>query len=245
MVSIPTSPDGVAQAHLGHEHSFYPHDDPRWLVCDCGQFAVRARTIAGEASVRLIDPPRPVLAVSPSALGTPREQLDPGSGVHGHPAARPHLQPPAAPGQHVSPPSALRLRGCDVIGRTSDFVIEIDPCMTITWASPSLTDVLGWDPEQWVGTPASTWFPDDEAGASWRLLARVLHGELVSGPRRVLAADGHTPWVDRTANLLRDWSGEVVAIVTGFHLLAETSAQVRSELVGQAMAGGLPHAVVQ
>lgn len=43
-----------------HEHTFYAHEDPRWLVCDCGQYAVRTRTSHGQATVRLIDPPQPV-----------------------------------------------------------------------------------------------------------------------------------------------------------------------------------------
>ena len=42
-----------------HEHLFYAHQDPRWLLCDCGQYAVRTRTSHGQASVRLIDPPQP------------------------------------------------------------------------------------------------------------------------------------------------------------------------------------------
>jgi len=41
-----------------HEHSFYDHADPRYVVCDCGQYAVRRRTATGEFALRLIDPPR-------------------------------------------------------------------------------------------------------------------------------------------------------------------------------------------
>ncbi len=42
-----------------HEHTFFPHADPRWLVCDCGQFAVRMKSAHGQFLVRLIDPPSP------------------------------------------------------------------------------------------------------------------------------------------------------------------------------------------
>jgi hypothetical protein len=45
----------------GHEHMFYAHEDPRWLLCDCGQYAVRTRTSHGQPTVRLIDPPQPAL----------------------------------------------------------------------------------------------------------------------------------------------------------------------------------------
>ena len=44
-----------------HEHWFFNHEDPRYLICDCGQYAVRTRNNAGERTFRLIDPPRPVL----------------------------------------------------------------------------------------------------------------------------------------------------------------------------------------
>ena len=43
---------------LAHEHSFYDHADPRYVVCDCGQYAVRRRTPTGQFDLRLVDPPR-------------------------------------------------------------------------------------------------------------------------------------------------------------------------------------------
>lgn len=46
-----------------HEHAFFAHDDPRYLICACGQYAVRTRDMIGQSSVRLIDPPQPVLRV--------------------------------------------------------------------------------------------------------------------------------------------------------------------------------------
>jgi hypothetical protein len=55
-----------------HEHWFVDHEDPRWLICDCGQYAVRARNISGDRIVRLIDPPKPVFPVTADAHGTAR-----------------------------------------------------------------------------------------------------------------------------------------------------------------------------
>ncbi len=46
-----------------HEHAFFCHEDPRYLICRCGQYAVRTRTDHGESSLRLIDPPTPVVLV--------------------------------------------------------------------------------------------------------------------------------------------------------------------------------------
>ncbi|MFC6236876.1 hypothetical protein [Longivirga aurantiaca] len=46
---------------LDHEHAFFAHEDPRYLICACGQYAVRTRDMIGQSSVRLIEPPQPVL----------------------------------------------------------------------------------------------------------------------------------------------------------------------------------------
>ena len=48
-------------ARIDHEHAFFAHEDPRYLICACGQYAVRTRDMIGQSSVRLIDPPQPVL----------------------------------------------------------------------------------------------------------------------------------------------------------------------------------------
>jgi hypothetical protein len=55
---------------IEHEHWFVDHEDPRWLICDCGQYAVRARNIAGDRIVRLIDPPKPAFPVRAVSLAT-------------------------------------------------------------------------------------------------------------------------------------------------------------------------------
>jgi hypothetical protein len=44
-----------------HEHAFFRHEDPRYLICRCGQYAVHTRTDHGQSNLRLIDPPTPVL----------------------------------------------------------------------------------------------------------------------------------------------------------------------------------------
>jgi hypothetical protein len=60
-----------------HEHTFYAHPDPRWLVCDCGQYAVRTRTSHGQPTVRLIDPPQPIFRhLAASDLCTPLTVTD-------------------------------------------------------------------------------------------------------------------------------------------------------------------------
>ena len=66
-------------AQLEHEHWFFDHEDPRYLICDCGQYAVRTRNNAGERIFRLIDPPRPVLLATVTAdlTSCPERDVDP------------------------------------------------------------------------------------------------------------------------------------------------------------------------
>ena len=56
-----------------HEHWFVDHEDPRWLICDCGQYAVRTRNIAGDRIVRLIEPPKPAFPASRPVSLTSRD----------------------------------------------------------------------------------------------------------------------------------------------------------------------------
>jgi hypothetical protein len=59
----------MAQAH---EHTFYDHADPRYLVCDCGQYAVRKRTVHGQFAAVLVDPPRRSFGDAADAGAAPR-----------------------------------------------------------------------------------------------------------------------------------------------------------------------------
>jgi len=73
-------------APADHEHFFATHQDPRWLICDCGQFAVWTRNTFGEPSLRLIDTPKPCFSTAitpdrfppsgqcPAGNGSQREQ---------------------------------------------------------------------------------------------------------------------------------------------------------------------------
>lgn len=46
-----------------HEHAFFYDEDPRYLICRCGQYARRSRTTHGQPMIVLIDPPTPILLV--------------------------------------------------------------------------------------------------------------------------------------------------------------------------------------
>jgi hypothetical protein len=61
-----SEPDGWALDGAVHEHAFYAHRDPRWLVCDCGQLAHRTRTAHGQFAIALIDRPSCAFTVRPA-----------------------------------------------------------------------------------------------------------------------------------------------------------------------------------
>jgi hypothetical protein len=72
--TLATQRDGERSAtphRPGQEHVFYAHADPRWLTCDCGQFAQRTRTPLGQYAVRLIDDPTGAPALRPWSAPAP------------------------------------------------------------------------------------------------------------------------------------------------------------------------------
>jgi hypothetical protein len=59
-----------------HEHAFFYDEDPRFLICRCGQYARRSRTDHGQPIIVLIDPPTPIFEVPQQAEVTIREHLE-------------------------------------------------------------------------------------------------------------------------------------------------------------------------
>jgi hypothetical protein len=53
-----------------HEHAFFRHEDPRYFICRCGQYAVHTRTDHGQSNLRLIEPPIPVVLRPRTPLST-------------------------------------------------------------------------------------------------------------------------------------------------------------------------------
>jgi PAS domain S-box-containing protein len=109
----------------------------------------------------------------------------------------------------------------------SDFVFQTTPEGVITWVSPSVTAVLGWQPEELVGHVGRDFLghPEDRAG----LLAassRVQVGGSASSRVRMRCKDGSYRWVSRTWRPVADDSGTVIAHVAGFR---DVQGQVEAE----------------
>lgn len=98
--------------------------------------------------------------------------------------------------------------------RNTDGVIE--------WVSPSVTQLLGWTPDQLIGTrPPVVVHPDDLAHVS-----EIVAGLLVGRPAppaeiRILTAGGDYRWMSVAARPVLDASGSVSGIVAGAHDIHE------------------------
>jgi diguanylate cyclase (GGDEF)-like protein/PAS domain S-box-containing protein len=84
----------------------------------------------------------------------------------------------------------------------------------ISWISPSLTGMLGWQPKDWIGHPLSRFIPADEHPA----LERDLHA---------LADDRSHRWVELHASPHRDLDGHLNGIVGSFRTVDQEVAAER------------------
>ncbi len=107
----------------------------------------------------------------------------------------------------------------------SDVVVKVGLEGTYTWASPSITDMLGWAPEEWIGRATSDMtHPDDlEKFAAERssLVAgdlRVDHGAWI-GRYRAPAKDGTWHWIETHTRLAHDDEDRPDGAVVSFRVI--------------------------
>ncbi|MEI8082112.1 MAG: PAS domain S-box protein, partial [Actinomycetes bacterium] len=117
---------------------------------------------------------------------------------------------------------------------SSDVVYQANLAGVVEWMSPSVKDLLGWDPAASIGTVAVDLVePDDQPIVDF-VRQGVYGGSAVSGVElRVRAADGTSRFVSATAKPLRDLSGSVIGGVVG---LRDIDEQVRARREAQEVA---------
>lgn len=104
-----------------------------------------------------------------------------------------------------------------IADRTTDVVVETDADWCITWISPSITSVLGFDPVEVIGSFALDVAAPEELVAMLEFRDRVMNSvEAVSTECRLLTADDAQRWVLLHAQALRHPNGEVRGIIGGF-----------------------------
>jgi len=100
---------------------------------------------------------------------------------------------------------------------SSDMVMRTTPDGVIEWVSPSISKVVGWVPEELVGTRSIDLAHPDYVAGVRSATSAVNTGATVSGRLQVRCKDGSYRWMSRTMRPLFDDGGEVVSRVSGWH----------------------------
>ena len=103
-----------------------------------------------------------------------------------------------------------------LVENSSDFVMRTTPDGVIEWVSDSLTDVLGWEPDEVVGLRSLDFAHPDAVESVTSATALVDLGATVSGRLQVRAKDDSYRWMSRTLRPLCADDGSVIARVSGW-----------------------------
>lgn len=105
----------------------------------------------------------------------------------------------------------------DVVYHTRDGIVQ--------WISPSVTDVLGWAPEDLIGkSTRDKWHPDDR-DAAFALRDEAYDGKIGIGVFRFQSMDGHYVWIEITLRPYKDPTGLGGAVGS----MRDVSARVEAE----------------
>ena len=97
----------------------------------------------------------------------------------------------------------------------SDVVFELGPDLSYRWVSPSVTEVLGWQPDDLVGRSAEDLIhPDDLPEV---LAARQSPIRTPAIAARYLTLDGEYRWLSGRSRELRDADGVMLGRIVGLH----------------------------
>ncbi|MFE1598390.1 ATP-binding protein [Methylobacterium sp. ID0610] len=109
----------------------------------------------------------------------------------------------------------------------SDMIVQADLDTTRRYVSPACRELLGYEPEELVGTkPLADIHPDDRAAGA-EILARLAAGEVETATscQRYRRRDGSHVWVDARLRLLRDAGGAPCGYVAALRDVSERQHQ--------------------
>jgi diguanylate cyclase (GGDEF)-like protein/PAS domain S-box-containing protein len=106
-----------------------------------------------------------------------------------------------------------------------DTAIRVDDGGKVTWVSPSIKALLGWDPGEWIGRPITDFVTPESLPALRTNLERVAQGEPVVARYRALAKDGSTHWAESRAMPYINAQDRRDGVVAAFHLIDEQVAR--------------------
>jgi diguanylate cyclase (GGDEF)-like protein/PAS domain S-box-containing protein len=118
----------------------------------------------------------------------------------------------------------------------SDVVVHIREGRVV-WVSPSVSELLGWRPEDWVGTSWRLFIHPDDIPDAARLDA-VLKGHRLHTRLRMRSADGRYHWCDSHARICLDDEGSPDGWITALRVVDDL-VQVEEELERRARVDAL------
>jgi len=106
-----------------------------------------------------------------------------------------------------------------------DVVYRADMAHHVTWVSPSVTEILGWDVEEFIGKPVSEFVHAEDLSRARDVQKKVIVDDLASGEAelRILTKDGRWRWMRVRGKPLRDASGELIG---GIDVLRDIDREV-------------------
>ena len=104
---------------------------------------------------------------------------------------------------------------------------------SMEWVSPSLTRMLGWSFEQWVGRSLEEFMHPDDIVQAHSLLLRVVSGATVIARLRLRDSEGDYHWVEIHAGPAPDDSGDTTAFVASFRTI-DNVVEFEAELLRRA-----------
>jgi diguanylate cyclase (GGDEF)-like protein/PAS domain S-box-containing protein len=108
----------------------------------------------------------------------------------------------------------------------ADIVVQADLRGVMGWVSPSVRQVLGWNPDELPGRHMAALVHPDDLGAHAGVGRELRAGRPVSVRSRMMAVDGSYHWMDTRISPLLEPSGLMVGMTAASR---DVDAQVRSE----------------
>ena len=109
----------------------------------------------------------------------------------------------------------------------TDVVYSIDPSGECNWVSPSVTEVLGWQPEEFVGRHVIEFMHPDDLATNLPEFQRIMAegGSRGHADMRYRTADGTWRWMAVTGRVIRDERG---VLRGGIESLRDIQAEVEA-----------------
>ncbi len=107
----------------------------------------------------------------------------------------------------------------------TDAVFLTDLTGVVTWVSPAIRGVLGYDPAELVGSDRNSWVHPDDLPQVDSVVSRLIEGEVGVGFEvRGRTATGEYRWMSGVASIAYDLDGEVIGLIAAMRDITDQVA---------------------